>query len=88
MTYEPVLPTPLRHKIAGWNLPRSVELELLESVRRQLESSSSNAGDAVHTFEFSASDGVAGYDFFVWFRSKIYQDKLAIVDMDITPVDQ
>jgi len=84
MNYEPVLPGPLRHKIAGWNLPPTVELTLLEEVRRHILDNLPSPGTGVlRTFDFSGGTTDNPYDFCVQYTIQVYKDLISLLDINI-----
>jgi hypothetical protein len=86
MSYEPVLPNPVRHKIAGWNLPPSIELALLEELERHLALARPTCTETlVSCFEFYPPDPPNGgqYGFYVQYSIRLYRDVLAVLDMSI-----
>jgi hypothetical protein len=87
MSCEPVLPTPLRHKIAGWNLPAPIELALLEEVYRHLQNDPVGAGTVVRAFEFSTAYENTEYGFFAHYALRAGDGgHIVVLDMDIEPV--
>jgi hypothetical protein len=84
MNYEPVLPGPLRHKIAGWNLPPTIELNLLEEVHRHVVDNLSSADETtVRVFELSGGTADDPYGFYVQYTIQVYRNILSLLDIDI-----
>jgi hypothetical protein len=87
MSYAPVLPSPLRHKIAGWNLPVLIELELLEQLGRHIEQLPAEPGRCSRYFEFYATENNHEYGFCVRYTAKASGNDLVLLDMDIDSLE-
>jgi hypothetical protein len=85
MNCMPVLPVPLRHKIAGWNLPPAVELALLEQLRDRIVDDVPVPGQSVvRSLEFSACDPPDGlFRFYVQYTVRMHRNVVALLDVSI-----
>ena len=83
MNFAPEIPTPLRCKIAGWNLPTSIEITLFEALQSSIAKCDSTEWPTVHCFEFSANDGKCSHGFYVHYVARTGRDRVAAIDIDI-----
>ncbi len=88
MSCEQRLPTPLRHKIAGWNLPSQVRLTLLEAIGDHLNATQASGATSVRTFDVCAGDGIAVCDFFVRYTTRMDGGQTVLLDIDIEYVNE
>ena len=83
MSCDQKLPTPLRHKIAGWNLPPQVRLTLLEAIGRHLSTTQAIGTTSVRTFDVCAGDGTAVCEFFVRYTTREDDGQTVLLDIDV-----
>ena len=85
MSYALALPDPVRHKIAGWNLPPFVELVLLEAIEQHAISNQKTKGSTVRTLEVSASEpgSEITYGFYVYYTGTVRGEHWVFLDIDI-----
>ena len=90
MSYALALPDPVRHKIAGWNLPPFVELVLLEAIEQHALSNQRTKRNSVCTMEFSTSDPGSGvmYGFYVYYTGIVCGEHWVFLDIDIQYLPQ